>query len=201
MYERERGDCGLRRRSTSRRVSVASCGARVRSPLPSERLGIMASFLRSTKLVSKLTQGPTKCFSRNYADQMNFTFAAANQIFYANKNIKQVDVPSFSGSFGILPNHVPTLAVLRPGVVTVYEDEGTSKKIFVSSGTITVNEDSSVQVLAEEAHPIEDIDGSAARQVLQEAQSQLSTASGDVAKAEAAIAVEVAEALVLAAGN
>ncbi|XP_015367197.1 PREDICTED: ATP synthase subunit delta, mitochondrial [Diuraphis noxia] len=161
----------------------------------------MASFLRSTKLVAKLTQGPTKCFSRNYADQMNFTFAAANQIFYANKNIKQVDVPSFSGSFGILPNHVPTLAVLRPGVVTVYEDEGTSKKIFVSSGTITVNEDSSVQVLAEEAHPIEDIDGSAARQVLQEAQSQLSTASSDVAKAEAAIAVEVAEALVLAAGN
>lgn len=143
-----------------------------------------------------------------------------SQIFYANKNIKQVDVPSFSGSFGILPNHVPTLAVLRPGVVTVYEDEGTSKKIFVSSGTvkylclilpssyvisklcnfqITVNEDSSVQVLAEEAHPVEDIDGSAARQVLQEAQSQLATASGDVAKAEAAIAVEVAEALVLAA--
>jgi F-type H+-transporting ATPase subunit delta len=161
----------------------------------------MALFLRSTKLASRLTQGTTKYFSRNYADQMNFTFAAANQIFYAEKNVKQVDVPSFSGSFGILPNHVPTLAVLRPGVVTVYEEEGKSKKIFVSSGTVTVNEDSSVQVLAEEAHPIEDIDGSAARQVLQEVQSQLATASGDVAKAEAAIAVEVAEALVLAAGN
>lgn len=66
---------------------------------------------------------------------------------------------------------------------------------------MTVNEDSSVQVLAEEAHPVEDLDGSAARQVLQEAQSQLATASGDVAKAEAAIAVEVAEALVLASGN
>lgn len=45
-------------------------------------------------------------------------------------------MPSFSGSFGILPNHVPTLAVLRPGVVTVYEDDSTSKKIFVSSGTV-----------------------------------------------------------------
>lgn len=49
-----------------------------------------------------------------------------------------MDVPSFSGSFGILPNHVPTLAVLRPGVVTVYEDEGVSKKIFVSSGTVII---------------------------------------------------------------
>lgn len=55
-------------------------------------------------------------------------------------------MPSFSGSFGILPKHVPTLAVLKPGVVSVYENEGAVKKIFVSSGTITINEDSSVQV-------------------------------------------------------
>jgi F-type H+-transporting ATPase subunit delta len=41
--------------------------------------------------------------------------------------VKQVDVPSGTGTFGILPNHVPTLAVLRPGVVTVFEDEGTKK--------------------------------------------------------------------------
>lgn len=55
-------------------------------------------------------------------------------------------MPSFSGSFGILPKHVPTLAVLKPGVVTVYENGGDVKKIFVSSGTVTINEDSSVQV-------------------------------------------------------
>lgn len=40
----------------------------------------MALFLRSTKLAARLTQGTTKCFSRNYADQMSFTFAAANQV-------------------------------------------------------------------------------------------------------------------------
>ena len=68
-----------------------------------------------------------------------------------------MDVPSFSGAFGILPNHVPALAVLSPGVVTVYEDEGATKKFFVSSGSITVNEDSSVQILAEEAHALEDL--------------------------------------------
>lgn len=57
-----------------------------------------------------------------------------------------MDVPSFSGAFGILPKHVPTLAVLKPGVVTVIENEGGSKKYFVSSGTVTINDDSSVQV-------------------------------------------------------
>ena len=64
-------------------------------------------------------------------------------------------MPSFSGNFGILPNHVPALAVLSPGVVTVYEDDGGAKKFFVSSGSITINEDASVQILAEEAHAID----------------------------------------------
>ena len=71
--------------------------------------------------------------------------------------VKQIDVPSFSGSFGILPNHVPSLAVLKPGVVTVFENDGAVKKFFVSSGSVTINEDATVQILAEEAHPLEDL--------------------------------------------
>lgn len=66
-------------------------------------------------------------------------------------------MPSFSGNFGILPNHVPALAVLSPGVVTVYEDDGGAKKFFVSSGSITINEDASVQILAEEAHALDQL--------------------------------------------
>lgn len=131
--------------------------------------------------------------------------------------VKQVDVPSFSGSFGILPKHVPTLAVLKPGVVSVFENEGAVKKIFVSSGTVTINDDSSVQIIAEEAAAVDQLDSAAARDVLSKAQSELSSASTDQvmqnlvllnfciitinmfqAKAEAAIAVEVGEALVKA---
>lgn len=44
--------------------------------------------------------------------------------------MKQIDVPSFSGSFGILPQHVPLLAVLKPGVITVHEQDGNQKKYF-----------------------------------------------------------------------
>ncbi|CAK9832136.1 ATP synthase subunit delta, mitochondrial [Anthophora retusa] len=130
------------------------------------------------------------------SDEMKFTFAGANQVFYDQAVIKQVDVPSFSGSFGILPKHVPTLAVLKPGVVTVYEDSGNVKKVFVSSGTVTINENNTVQVLAEEAHALEDLDGSAARDLLSKSQQELSSAASDKDRAEAAIAVEVAEALV-----
>ena len=42
-------------------------------------------------------------------------------------NVKQVDVNSTTGSFGILPMHVPSISVLKPGLVTVYEVDKTVK--------------------------------------------------------------------------
>jgi len=138
--------------------------------------------------------------ARGYADgsAMSLTFAAPTQVLYNNISVKQIDVPSFSGSFGILPAHVPTLAVLQPGVVVVYENDGSAKKFFVSSGTVTINEDSTVQLLAEEAVPVEHLDINAAKELLNQAQSQLVSASTEKAKAEAQISIEVSEALVKA---
>lgn len=52
----------------------------------------MALFVRSTKLAARLTQGTTKCFSRNYADQMSFTFAAANQVSSLKMLTLDIDV-------------------------------------------------------------------------------------------------------------
>lgn len=54
-------------------------------------------------------------------------------------SVKQIDVPSYSGSFGILPNHVPSLAVIKPGVVTVYEEGGATKKFFGNLVTEAMN--------------------------------------------------------------
>merc|ERR1712088_1155920 len=147
---------------------------------------------------SRLLYNATRMTGRRNMSEMAFTFAAPNGVHYENTSVKQVDVPSFSGSFGILPNHVPALAVLSPGVVTVYEDDGAAKKFFVSSGSITINEDSSVQILAEEAHSVDNIDANEAKAALSEAQASVASASTDVAKAEAQIAVEVAEQVVKA---
>merc|ERR1712088_908053 len=146
---------------------------------------------------SRLLYNATRMTGRRNMSEMAFTFAAPNAVHYESVSVKQVDVPSFSGNFGILPNHVPALAVLSPGVVTVYEDDG-SKKFFVSSGSITINEDASVQILAEEAHAIENLDVNEAKAALSEAQSSVAAAATDAAKAEAQIAVEVAEEVVKA---
>lgn len=69
----------------------------------------MASIFRNSRLL--MAQGSRLLQSRTYADEMKLTFAAANKIFYDQAEVKQIDVPSFSGDFGILAAHVPTLGI------------------------------------------------------------------------------------------
>ena len=52
------------------------------------------------------------------------------QNFYNNVDVKQVDVSSTTGTFGILPNHVPAISVLKPGLVVVYEQDDKQNKFF-----------------------------------------------------------------------
>ncbi|XP_030640060.1 ATP synthase F(1) complex subunit delta, mitochondrial [Chanos chanos] len=141
---------------------------------------------------------------RCYADapaasaQMSFTFASPTQVFYQGASVKQVDVPTLTGVFGILPAHVPTLQVLRPGVVTVFSDDGSPVKYFVSSGSVTVNADSSVQLLAEEAVTLDSLDLATAKANLEKAQSDLLGTSDEAARAEVLISIEANEAIVKA---
>jgi len=120
-------------------------------------------------------------------DGLSLTFASPSQSFYRDAKVKQVDVPSYSGSLGILANHVPILAVIKPGVVSVYEDDGTTKKFFVAAGTVTVNEDSTLLLLTSEAVAVEDLD-------LSLAQKNLATASSQTTP-EAKVAAEVNQAI------
>eukprot|EP00794_Sanderia_malayensis_P007769 gene7769-8615_t len=137
---------------------------------------------------------------RGYADEvssggLSFTFSTPSKVYYNGESVSQVDVPSMSGNFGILPSHVPMIAVLKPGVITVF-DSGKAEKYFVSSGSITVNKDSSAQILAEEAAPMADLDINAARQGLEAAQTLLSTSTSEADKAKAIIGIEFHEALI-----
>jgi F-type H+-transporting ATPase subunit delta len=157
------------------------------------------SFIRPLLRSPAFIQQVSKLTRRSLATEMQLTFSSPAEVLYnQSKNVKQIDVPTLSGDFGILANHVPTLAVLKPGVVTVHEDDGKSKKFFVSSGSVTVNADSSVQILAEEAFSVDKLDLSAAQQQLVEAQRFLQQAKDDKEKAEAQIQIECIEAVIKA---
>ncbi|XP_006903604.1 PREDICTED: ATP synthase subunit delta, mitochondrial-like [Elephantulus edwardii] len=130
--------------------------------------------------------------------QMSFTFASPTQVFFHDALVRQVDVSTQTGSFGILPSHVHTLQVLKPGLVVVHAEDGTTSKYFMSSGCVTVNADSSVQLLAEEAVTLDMLDAGAARANLEKAQAELAGAADEAQQAEIQIRIEAGEALVKA---
>ncbi|XP_040191874.1 ATP synthase subunit delta, mitochondrial-like [Rana temporaria] len=152
-------------------------------------------FVRS--YVSHLVRSYTEA-APSGTSAMSFTFASPSQVFYNGFNVKQVDLPTTMGIFGILASHLPTLQVLRPELVTVFSDDGSETKYFVSSGYVTVNADFSVQLLAEEAVKLDILDTSTARSNLEKAQAVLQQAGDEVAKAEALVNVEACEAIVKA---
>jgi F-type H+-transporting ATPase subunit delta len=132
-------------------------------------------------------------------EELRLTFSSPAMAVYANKTVKQVDVPTLAGTIGILANHVPVIGVLKPGVVQVTDIDGNVNKHFVSSGTVAMNIDGSCQVLAEEILKIEDIDETLARQELDNANRAAAEGGSEVDRAEAQIRAEVADALVKAA--
>ncbi|XP_061457252.1 ATP synthase subunit delta, mitochondrial [Rhineura floridana] len=176
-------------------------------PLPSfaSSLALGFAMLPLSRFLARASALGSRGQVRHYAEaavagqaQMAFTFASPTQVFYNAANVKQVDVPTLSGSFGILAAHVPTLQVLKPGIVTVFAEDGSSTKYFVSSGSITVHADSSVQLLAEEVALLDQLDVATAKSNLEKALSALASASDEAAKAEAQISVEANEAIVKA---
>ena len=77
-------------------------------------------------------------------------------------------LPALTGDFGVMPGHVPTVAQLRPGVVTVHKTlDKDIDKYFVSSGFAFVHADSSTDVCAVEAVKLDDLDPEAVRSGLQ----------------------------------
>jgi len=65
--------------------------------------------------------------------------------------VTQVDVPGIEGDFGVLAGHAPTVATLKPGVLTIYAPGGTQR--FVVFGGFAEVSASGMTVLAEVAVP------------------------------------------------
>merc|ERR1712216_546121 len=98
---------------------------------------------------------------------------------------------------GIMKNHVPTIAELRPGFVTVEETESRDsvKKFFVPGGFALVKPSSTAAINATECIPIEDIDTGALPTLLADAQAAVGSAKDPKEKAKAEIAVDVYKAM------
>ncbi len=93
----------------------------------------------------------------------------------ASLEADMVVAPGVEGEFGVLPMHAPLVALLRPGVIRVYEGDTVTRRVFVASGFAEVSE-RGFSILAEEAEPVEEIDLEEARQRLRDAEEDLADA-------------------------
>ena len=115
---------------------------------------------------------------------LHFELVSPARLLFSG-DVASVQIPGSEGEMTILPLHAPVLSTLKPGVVTVTKDSGTTEKIFVRGGFAEVNA-SGLTVLAETAIPLADLDGAAIAQQIKNAEEDVADAKSDSARAKAA---------------
>ncbi|CAG8511488.1 12477_t:CDS:10, partial [Gigaspora rosea] len=132
---------------------------------------------------------------------LRLSFVLPHQTIYKGVEVQQVNIAATSGDMGILASHVPSIEQLRPGVVEVIENANTTKKFFVSGGFAIINPNSSLDINAVEAFPLEDFSPEAIRANLAEAQRTATSGSSEEERNIARVEVEVLESLQSALGS
>jgi len=160
----------------------------------------LQSFGRSLRPISRqaATRAEAQADTTSANAVLKLSLATPYETIFSNQTVHMVVVPGGSGNFGILANHVPTVAELHPGVVSVIETEGQGqeKKFFVPAGFAVVNAKSELTISAVEAIPIADLDKDAAQQALTEYQAKVNATSNELEKARAQVGADVSQAIV-----
>lgn len=73
------------------------------------------------------------------------------------EDILQVSVPTESGEITILPDHIPLVSILKPGVLDVKRADNTVEVIAVSGGFIEITSNQ-VVILADTAETAKELD-------------------------------------------
>src|SRR5688572_17512154 len=106
-----------------------------------------------------------------------------------------VIAPGASGELGILPEHVPLLTRIKPGVIRIRGAEGAEEEvIYVSGGMMEVQPDG-VTVLADTSVRAHDLDEAKAMEAERLAKDALANRSGqmEIAQAQAELAEAAAQ--------
>lgn len=113
-----------------------------------------------------------------------------------------MEIPTATGYFGVKAEHVPTIAQLAPGVVTVHAsgaDKDPIRKYFVSSG-FAFSQGASVDICAVEAVPLDQLDPEAIREGLKAAQDKLGAKADEYEAAVAQVQIDTYQAMARAIG-
>lgn len=128
------------------------------------------------------------------SDALKLSLALPYQTLYNESEVQQVNLPSVNGDLGILANHIPIVEQLRPGLLEIISKNGDSEQYFVSGGFAMVQPGNKLTISAIEAFKPDQIDFSAVKNLIADAQKRAESSDEKVA-AEATIELEVLDAL------
>ena len=105
----------------------------------------------------------------------HFELVSPDRISFSGE-VDQVDVPGSEGDFGVLAGHAPLIALLRPGMMTVYAG-GEETKLVVLGGFAEVGPNG-LTVLADFATSLEDLDRAKFAETIAEMEESLKEHEG-----------------------
>jgi F-type H+-transporting ATPase subunit epsilon len=130
------------------------------------------------------------------ADRIQFEVVSPERLLLSQA-VEMVVLPGAEGDFGALPEHAPTVAALRPGVISVFENNQVIERIFVAGGFAEVTPERCT-VLAERAIRVTELERAGAEKAIADARGNLADAKTDAARAAAENEIAVGEAAIAA---
>lgn len=99
-----------------------------------------------------------------------FDLVSPERLLFSGE-VEQVDVPGSEGDFGVFANHAPLVAIVRPGILTIFR-EGKEEKVVVLGGFAEVGP-AGLTVLADVAETVEDMDRAVIAKQIKETEKRM----------------------------
>jgi len=114
------------------------------------------------------------------ADSFNFELVSPERLLLSAA-VAEIVLPGMEGEMTVMANYAPTMTTIRPGMLTVKEASGQSRKFVVFGGFADIVP-SGCTVLAESAIAVSDFKKDALAKRVDQAKADLAAAQSDEAK-------------------
>lgn len=121
---------------------------------------------------------------------MKIKIIAPDRLFYEG-DADMIELTTTEGQIGVYKGHIPLTAVVAPGVLRIYESEGSVKSAALMSGFIEILQDG-VTVLAEIVEWPDEIDLNRANEAKIRAERRISEKATETNMARAELALKKA---------
>ncbi|PHR56415.1 MAG: F0F1 ATP synthase subunit epsilon [Robiginitomaculum sp.] len=109
-------------------------------------------------------------------DKLHFSLVSPEKELFSG-NVDSVTVPGSEGDFGVYPEHMPVMTTIRPGAISVMNDDA-ERRIYIIGGFADVTQEG-LTILAEQAVELADLDPAKLAQDITNAEEDVRDADND----------------------